>query len=67
MTRKDFQVIAEILGYIKFAQEDFGKGIDSIQGGVDEYLRKTNPNYKPSRFWQAVDKAYNENVDLVKG
>lgn len=64
MTRKDFQVIAEILAYTKLCQ-DFGVDVAKAKEGVDYYLRKTNPNYNPNRFWQAVEKAYSENQALV--
>lgn len=66
MTKKDFQVIAEILAYIHLCQNDFGKGLEkvAIQEGIDQYLKKTNANYSSEKFWAAVGKAYKENQAL---
>lgn len=56
MTRKDFQVIAEIIGGLIYSQECLGVDIWKCKGMVDSYLRQTNPNYNPDRFWKAVNK-----------
>lgn len=48
MTRKDFQVVAEILGR-------FGGDIDAHREDIDRTLRLTNANYNPSIFWRTVE------------
>lgn len=65
MTRKDFQVIAEILAQIAFSQECLGATVEQNKGAIDEYLRATNPNYNSGKFWQAVEKAKLENKGIL--
>lgn len=54
MTRKDFQVIAEILGQVAYAQECLGARVEENRGAIDAYLSKTNQNYNSEKFWTAV-------------
>lgn len=64
MTRKDYQVIAEMLANIIFSQEYLGlEDIWENKKMVDVYLKKTNPNYSSEKFWEAV----NKNILELKG
>lgn len=47
MTRKDFEIVAEIIAKTRQNAEDWE---------IDAILRQTNPNYNPARFWRAVEK-----------
>lgn len=57
MTRKDFQVIAEMLGQIAFSQDFLGAKVIDNKGAIDYHLKSTNPNYNSEKFWAAVEKA----------
>ena len=57
MTRKDFQVVAEILAQVSWAQECLGASVEDNRGAIDTYLEKTNTNYNGTKFWEAVEKA----------
>ena len=63
MTKKDFEVVAEILGGIIYTNEYLGKDVWACKDMVDTYLRGSNPNYNPDRFWQAV----NTEIQALKG
>lgn len=56
MTRKDYKIIANMLGYIQFSNEMFGKDLTNkgVQEGINSILRKTNENYNADIFWEAV-------------
>lgn len=49
MTRKDFEVVAEILGGID------KEAVDSRRAEINAVLRTTNPNFDTGRFWNAVE------------
>lgn len=49
MTRKDFVIIAELLGKID------GDAVDAKRDDVNAVLRTTNANFDAVRFWQAVE------------
>lgn len=51
MTRKDFEIIAEIVSL--YQSKDHGGERESA---INAILRKTNPNYNSARFWRAVEK-----------
>ncbi len=52
MTKKDFEVIAEIIGTC-YQSKNHGGGREEK---IDTILKRTNPNYSPARFWGAVEK-----------
>lgn len=60
MTRKDFQVIAEMLGQIAFSEECLGAKVIDNKGAIDYHLKSLNPNYSSEKFWQAVERAKQE-------
>lgn len=57
MTRKDFQVIAEMLGQIAFSVDCLGASVEDNKGAIDYHLKQTNPNYNSEKFWKAVESA----------
>lgn len=76
MTRKDFQVIARIISTLSFSLKDgcyiIGDSqaydallLEELQQAVDAELRKTNTNYSPERFWDAVYKNRQAIIDVI--
>lgn len=63
MTRKDFNVLADIIAQTIWSYEDLGSGVRENKGAIDCLLKQNNPNYDPDKFWQAVE----ENVLVLKG
>lgn len=64
MTRKDFEVVAEIVARIWLAEE-IGRGVEVCQKSIHDILEKTNPNYNPERFWGAVEKIHAEDIKIL--
>lgn len=67
MTRKDFQVIAQLIATLSFSFKDgcyiIGDGgaydallIEEMHDTVDAMLKQQNKNYSPEKFWNAVYK-----------
>ena len=53
MTRKDFNLLAQM-----FAELEFWNGValnDSDQLIVNDRLSDSNPNFNPQRFWNKVE------------
>lgn len=55
MSRKDYQVLAEILAQIIWCEEDLGRGVRENKGAINYKLKQNNDNYSPDKFWQAVE------------
>lgn len=53
MTRKDFELLAEM--FAELEANDHTRLDWKGQEVIDSYLRKSNPNYNRSRFWMRVD------------
>ena len=67
MTRKDFQVIAQLIATLSFSFKDgcfiIGDSgaydallIEEMHDTVDAMLKQQNKNYSPEKFWNAVYK-----------
>lgn len=56
MTKKDYKVIANILGYIQFSNEMFGKDLTNkgVREGINAILKETNAKFDETKFWEAV-------------
>ena len=49
MTRKDFEIVAQIVAMYQ-SENHYGYR----EGQIDSLLRRTNQNYDSARFWGAV-------------
>lgn len=57
MTRKDFEIVAEIVAAYCYIAENHLEYPDFfVDTKVNRLLRKSNPNYNEERFWNAVNK-----------
>ena len=65
MTRKHFELIAEIIANIITAEELGGGARDSKKMVLSE-LAMTNANFDGERFWRAVEKKVLENRAITK-
>lgn len=54
MTRKDFEILAEM--FAELEANDHTRLDWKGQEVIDSYLRKANPNYDKSKFWMREDK-----------
>lgn len=63
MSRKDFIIIADILGQIIWSFEDLGANPRQSKGAIDDLLRQTNPRYDSGRFWAEIER----NILELKG
>lgn len=61
MTRKDFQVVAEVIAKLQLG-EKMGWKIADSRFRVDNILQQTNPNYNAEKFWQAVQDSVDEDM-----
>lgn len=61
MTRKDFQVVAEIIAKLKLNEKMGGK-IDGVRYQIDNILQQQNPNYSSEKFWYAVEESLSEDI-----
>lgn len=76
MTKKDFQVIAEIISMLSFNFKDgcfiIGDGnaydalmIEDLHDTVNNMLKKTNPHFNEEKFWNAVYKHRKDIIDTI--
>lgn len=76
MTRKDFQVIAQLIATLSFSFKDgcfiIGDGnardallLEELHNTVNNILEKQNKNYSPEKFWNAVYKERQEVIDII--
>lgn len=65
MTRKHFELIAEIIANIITAEELGGNARDSKKMVLSE-LAMTNANFNGERFWRAVEQKVLENRAITK-
>ncbi len=76
MTKKDFQVIANIISMLSFSLKDgcfiIGDSqsydalmIEELHDSVNNMLKKTNPNFSEEKFWDAVYKNRKAIIDTI--
>ena len=53
MTRKDFEVIADMLRELNAERGVLVLG-STAEAVVNKHLQKTNPNYNADKFWERV-------------
>lgn len=54
MTKKDFIILAKILGQVEMSRQGLGASVLDNAKAIDNYLHETNPRYDSQKFWQAV-------------
>lgn len=68
MTRKDFEIIAQIVGAYEYAfSMTTQSAYDNAVGTTDRLLKQTNENFCSERFWEAVAEYEDEfrgNIDF---
>lgn len=76
MTRKDFQVIAQLIATLSFSFKDgcfiIGDSqaydallVEEMHDAVDAMLKQQNKNYSPEKFWNAVYKHRQAIIDAI--
>ena len=65
MTRKHFNLIAEMIANIITAEEIGGSARDSKKA-ITEALASTNANFNATRFWEAVERKVLENRAITE-
>lgn len=53
MTKKDFEILAQM--FAELEANDYTRLYWKSQEVIDSYLKKANPNYDRSEFWERVD------------
>lgn len=64
MTRKDFQVVADIIAIYGVYSTYFG--VEGAKSKIDDILRAQNPHYNAQKFWEAVEAAQDTHDDYIK-
>lgn len=68
VTKKDYEVLADMLGFVQFCQESFGKGLenDGVKAAINGYMTTLNPRFNKDIFWEKVtkEKLLNEHVTI---
>lgn len=76
MTRKDFEVIAKLISILSFhlkdgcyiignCDDEDGLLLEELHDAIDDELYKTNKNYSPERFWNAVYKDRKQIIEAI--
>ena len=76
MTRKDFEVVAELISILSFHLKDGcfiigdcnsedGLLLEELHDAINNELRKQNKNYSPEKFWNAVYKHRQAIIDAI--
>lgn len=76
MTRKDLEVVADIISTLSFHLKDgcfiIGDGnaydallLEELHNTVNNILEKQNKNYSPEKFWNAVYKYRQGIIDAI--
>lgn len=76
MTRKDFQVIAQLISILSFhlkdgcfiignCESEDGLLLEELHDSINRELEKQNKNYSPEKFWNAVYKDRKQIIEAI--
>lgn len=63
MTRKDFEIIAEMVADL-INNDKLDPENDKTREIIDSWLKRSNPGYKPERFWKYVGRELGIEIEL---